>query len=237
MNPCLKKPSIMLRNGNELDLREPDLTGLTIYDAARTLARILRFCAHSSVDVSLADHSVFVWKITCKEVDDPLVQWAALMHDVHELICGDNSAPFKMLVPEIKPHEKKYHYAILKHFLRDAGFVFKERFDAEEALTLLRDDSRVKVVDGFALDVERLLFMPKPDPGWWQVGQSAHVWLANEKRKTSRPYAGPLDDEIEVRSYSSVMDRRANRFIDAYAAAVGNLHYSEFLQCIGSRSA
>lgn len=117
---------------------------------------------------------------------------------------------------------------VLRHFLHEAGYEFVDGIDPTTALTAVRDDKRVKIVDGFALDIERILFMPKPDPDWWQVGNSAHVWLAGK----NNPYPGPMDDEVEVRSYKSVMERRANRFLEAWDTAVNSLRYCDLLQRI-----
>lgn len=85
-------PWVQTRDGHDVDLITPDLSAVTIEEAAHALARINRFAGHTRgpVPYSVAQHSVLV-----SEHVPPEHALAALCHDLHEAIIGDILSPVK----------------------------------------------------------------------------------------------------------------------------------------------
>jgi len=107
--------------GYNFDLINPDENMVDIEEIAHALAFQCRYNGHipGNKFLSVAEHSVEVCERIQREaeygstVNVPLV---ALLHDAHETYTGDNSTPFKKLIPEIVEAEKVIQDVIYKKF-------------------------------------------------------------------------------------------------------------------------
>lgn len=88
--------SIQTVNGRYIDLLNPTVDMIDLDDIVTAAQRIIRFTGHSLI--TLAEHSCRVHDIVAMhfEVDDQMVRRAALLHDAHEVYCGDASSPLKI---------------------------------------------------------------------------------------------------------------------------------------------
>lgn len=90
---------LTLADGSELSLRQPTPAALTPQVVAHSLAQINRFNGHCRRPYSVAEHSLLVADIAARELGLPRAgQLAALLHDAHECVTGDQPSPSK---PEI----------------------------------------------------------------------------------------------------------------------------------------
>ena len=87
---------IVTSSGDELDLKYPRPSHMTIQTVAWSLAQINRFNGHALRPYSVAEHSLLVSEIAEREFGlDAHGQLAALMHDAHECVTGDMHTPGK----------------------------------------------------------------------------------------------------------------------------------------------
>lgn len=77
------------------DPADRDKNNINIVDIARSLSRTIRFNGHSSVPITVAEHSVVVMEIVQTEGGTEMQQLYALLHDSHEAYTGDVSRPLK----------------------------------------------------------------------------------------------------------------------------------------------
>jgi len=94
---------------NPLDLRSEDIA---IADIAHALALINRFCGHTSVPISVAQHSVYVSRLC----NGHALQ--GLLHDAAEAYIGDTTKWLKA-TPEMSPYrqaEARAQHVILARF-------------------------------------------------------------------------------------------------------------------------
>lgn len=96
----LKHSTKVLVAGKFVSLLSPDLTHVTDELLARTLSHINRWSGNTTVPMTVAQHSVFVATLV-----HPKFRYAALMHDVTEIVIGDVSDPIKQLFPELQEIE------------------------------------------------------------------------------------------------------------------------------------
>lgn len=68
---------------------------IRIEDIAHQLAQINRFCGATKRPYSVAEHSLLVSEIAQRDGRSAIVQFAALMHDAHEIYTNDVSSPAK----------------------------------------------------------------------------------------------------------------------------------------------
>ena len=144
------KPSIQLVDGSyfrfdDLDTMSEDMGELTHHIVAHALSNTCRFTGHCVEFYSVAQHSVL-----CSQLVEAPWAYEALMHDGHEALMGDMSAPLKVALPA-------YHR--LETLV--AG-VFRERFD------LMPDMSaEVKTADMVMLATEQRDLMPDGEQWPW----------------------------------------------------------------------
>lgn len=82
--------------GRKIDLIYPDPVALDLSDMAHSLAKQTRFVGHTEHTYSVAEHSLWVWKLVALEFpEDYLLQLHAVLHDAGETYTGDISAPVK----------------------------------------------------------------------------------------------------------------------------------------------
>ena len=83
-------------SGNEVDLRYPKVTAITLADIAHHLAQINRYTGAARRPFSVAEHSLRVLDIVERMLPmDVHGKLAALMHDAHEAYTNDLSTPAK----------------------------------------------------------------------------------------------------------------------------------------------
>lgn len=90
---------------------EPDPEDVWIHDIAHALARINRFCGHTRVPYSVAQHSVWVASRVPREV-----ALEGLLHDASEAYLADVAKPVKYLIPEFMEAEHRLERCIAKRF-------------------------------------------------------------------------------------------------------------------------
>jgi hypothetical protein len=83
-------------NGNEVDLRYPQVSTITLADISHHLAQINRYTGACRRPFSVAEHSLLVLEIVERAfTSDVHGKLAALMHDAHEAYTQDLSTPAK----------------------------------------------------------------------------------------------------------------------------------------------
>lgn len=97
-------PSIQLYDGTEFDFTDPSQPPVAISVIAHALCRVNRFNGHTKMPIgySVAQHSLNVMAILPTHL-----QLQGLMHDAHEALVGDVSAPLKMLLPDFRAVEAR----------------------------------------------------------------------------------------------------------------------------------
>lgn len=73
-----------------------------------------RFLGHVGRHYSVAEHSYHCWAVAPAQY-----KWAALLHDVHETIVGDISAPWKPFAGELATQEEAWAAAAAQRFRID----------------------------------------------------------------------------------------------------------------------
>jgi len=104
------EPTIMLRSGATLDLRDPSSSSFTIDDIAHGLSLICRYSGQCTTFYSVAEHSLLV---SYEAVGH---EYAALLHDAAEAFVGDLTRPLKQILPEYKRIETVVERAICERF-------------------------------------------------------------------------------------------------------------------------
>jgi len=83
-------------SGRKFNLLRPDPYVVWLPDIAHALARNNRFVGHTGKGYSVAEHSLWAWKMIAIEYPtDFLLQFHAQFHDAHEYVTGDISHPLK----------------------------------------------------------------------------------------------------------------------------------------------
>ena len=179
-----------------LDVRNPDPKLIKLREIARGLSCNNKFGGHSLAKLppyNVAWHCLFC-EAVADRLDYPLeVRLQALFHDAAEAYLGDLITPLKELFPL---------FSIIERNLLDAIF---QKFRVPADL-----DPRVKEIDRWALDVERLHIMPPdiwdpaPDipPEIAKIGDTWFDWI--HKQSKQREFA------------SSFFYARACALLDAY---------------------
>lgn len=165
------KPSIRLISGKEFNYQTPDPNSITIHDVCNGLSRLPRFVAQTPTDIFVSDHSIFVYKLVCKQTENGWVRLAALLHDASESVTGDIPGPLKQLIPGLREIEKNIQVAILigiwrKHLKHELGI---------EQARRMAIDSLIKEEDINALEIEKIKFIPPTS--WWSLDPAAKKWL------------------------------------------------------------
>jgi hypothetical protein len=87
---------VTTHSGVRINLKNPDVSEVSIEDIAHTLSHICRWVGIPEDYFSVAEHSVMA-----AELAPPEHRLALLMHDCEESILGDNITPLKNMVPEL----------------------------------------------------------------------------------------------------------------------------------------
>ncbi len=102
MNSCImhedSKYLIRTVSGNYVDLSKPSLSAVSLQDMTHSLGRINRFQGHTAAPITVLDHLLNTHNRACFLTEDPLVRYAALMHDAHECYVCDVPTPLKRLL-------------------------------------------------------------------------------------------------------------------------------------------
>lgn len=93
-------PFILTASGRRYYFLDPDPREIVIEDIATSLERLCRFTGH--VELSVAEHSVQVWRRAIELGADERTRRAALLHDAHEAFVGDLSSPLKAALRAIR---------------------------------------------------------------------------------------------------------------------------------------
>lgn len=91
---------ILTATGREHDLANPPVSGYTLREISHALAHINRYTGHACRAYSVAEHSLLVADMTHAAGYGPTAELCALMHDAHEVFCGDVASPLKPLLGE-----------------------------------------------------------------------------------------------------------------------------------------
>jgi hypothetical protein len=112
--------------GKQIDLLSPDPKKMKLPDMSHSLAKQTRFVGHTEHTYSVAEHSLWVWKLVALEFpENDLLQLHAVLHDAGETYTGDISAPVKDAMRQLTPGESasafdiisdRVHTAVLVHF-------------------------------------------------------------------------------------------------------------------------
>lgn len=108
-------------SGRRLDLLDPTPVDIEIEDIAHGLAFVARWNGqtHGDWPYSVAEHSLLVETILCRQHPDSLPKWklAALLHDAPEYVIGDMISPVKSAVgPEYGALDERLTAAIHLRF-------------------------------------------------------------------------------------------------------------------------
>lgn len=146
---------LLTASGSEIDLRYMASFDVRIEDVAHSLSYLNRFTGHTERPYSVAEHSVLVCDLmrTHYKVTDPSHLLAGLLHDAHESLTGDLSAPMKQLIGSAwNEEEDRIQRAVLK------------RFGVWTAFTA--GWQTIKDADLLALSCERISLMPMSQLPW-----------------------------------------------------------------------
>lgn len=145
-----------------------------LIDIAHQLAGINRYNGATDRTWSVAAHSLACAEFCRLRGESPLVQFAALIHDAHEIYVGDLIQPMKM-VPEVgavwRPIEEAAERAV-HHALGLTAFIEAEakRTDAPETEEYARFVAhQVKRADLEILAAEHAQFHSAPEPFPWRI--------------------------------------------------------------------
>ena len=155
------RPEILLHSGRYLNLLEPS-GKINIRDISHALSNICRFGGHVREFYSVAQHSVYVSRIT--------ESLEGLLHDAAEAFIGDVSSPLKQLLPEYKAIERRLEQFIFEQFgltypmpdvVKQADLI---RLATEEDQLMPDHDDEWEIIKGV-----RILGVPIPLWTPWQA--------------------------------------------------------------------
>ena len=164
---------MLTATGATVDLRNPQAASISTLDIAHSLALTNRFTGHTARPYSVAEHSLLVEEIMCREFGPmpPSALLAALVHDAHEAYVGDISTPLKQALPSwaLEDVERRLWLAVQHHFHTHAAS---------------RDyASIIKRCDLMALAMERRDLMPPGGDPWPLLeGVEACTWMNLQER-------------------------------------------------------
>jgi len=142
--------------GRLIDHSNPLATAgrLSVGEIAHSLATINRFTGHALRPISVAEHSLLVADIVEQVLGLGLhAQLAGLMHDAHEVACGDVATPTKRQVgPQWDAFEHEWEHS------------FHKAFGLCEAFATY--GPAIKRADLIALATERRDLMHPGGPAW-----------------------------------------------------------------------
>ena len=159
-------PWIQTRDGHAVSLVEPDLSEVTIYELAHSLARINRFTGHTRgpIPYTVAQHSVLV-----AQHCSPKAAYAGLCHDLHESLCGDITSPVKRALANEARYDGVHEVEV--RLMRAVMSRFDVPLTDEIAANVYREDMR-------ALVTERRDLMGNVQAWPWDVDEAAYpAWV------------------------------------------------------------
>jgi len=106
---------ILTATGREHDLANPPASGYTLGEIAHALAHINRYTGHACRAYSVAEHSLLVADMVHAAGWGPMAELCGLMHDAHEVYCGDVAAPMKPLLGKAWATLEAMHEAAVLH--------------------------------------------------------------------------------------------------------------------------
>jgi hypothetical protein len=136
MRANLYKKSIQTYTGREFNLLDPSGNVCDIRDIAHALSNICRYCGHTRVHYSVAQHSVQVSHLVPKHMS-----LMGLLHDIDEAYIGDVAKPLKELLPDYKNVEARIGQFVLGWFGIDVHNMPPEikKADIQSLVTEQRD--------------------------------------------------------------------------------------------------
>lgn len=143
MQSNLYKKSIQTFTGREFNLLDPSGNVCDIRDIAHALSNIGRYCGHTRVHYSVAQHCVQVSYLVPRHL-----RLEGLLHDSPEAYIGDVAKPLKELLPDYKTVESRMEEFVLGCFGIDAHAMPPE----------------IKTADVISLVTEQRDLMHGPDP-------------------------------------------------------------------------
>lgn len=159
--------------GGRFDLLEPWTSDIRIYDVARSLSRIARFCGHTQEVYTVARHSVAV-ALECYVQAKRMgalhsACWNAatvgLLHDASEAYTGDITSPVKRAFLDSDAKEK---LAVIEHTVERA-LLRSECFNIDQAECDLLHRLFVKRADLSMLKWESENLLPGGRRGEWPM--------------------------------------------------------------------
>ena len=99
------------RSGIYFDFEHPTEAMVELRDIAHALARINRYNGHIAHHYSVAEHSILTSLLV-----PPQYAREALMHDAHEFVVGDMTAPLKAHVPGYAAVEERVRTVVARKF-------------------------------------------------------------------------------------------------------------------------
>jgi hypothetical protein len=136
MQSNLYKKSIQTYSGREFNLLDMSGNVCDIVDISHALSNICRYCGHTRVHYSVAQHSVQVSYLVPKHM-----ALKGLLHDADEAYIGDVAKPLKELLPDYKQVEARIGEFVLGWFGIDVHTMPPEikRADIQSLVTEQRD--------------------------------------------------------------------------------------------------
>lgn len=134
--------TIEISSGLILDIENPDLSALTVYDVYNSLSKLCRFNGHGSMFYDVASHSV-----NCTIAAEMLgfdydTIRRTFLHDYSEILLGDVPNPARILLPDFCALEAKIDK------------IFENRFDIRGSY------DKMKEVDYAMAKLEAYYLMP-----------------------------------------------------------------------------
>jgi len=106
-----RRAEILCVGGSYYDFEDPSRSIFTIHDIGHALSNTGRYCGHTKIFYSTAQHSVIVSYLVPKEF-----AFQGLMHDGHEAFVGDMVSTLKRLIPEYQVIEDMAAMEVRKRF-------------------------------------------------------------------------------------------------------------------------
>lgn len=145
---------IVAADSREISMRHAAVGDLTSFSIAWSLSQINRFNGHARRPYSVAEHSLFVCEILERDFGlDVHGQFAGLMHDAHEAVCGDMHSPGKH---EIGPEWYRWEHRWER--------LVRNTFGMHTSATANRH--AIHHADLMALATEKRDLMPEGDLSW-----------------------------------------------------------------------
>ena len=154
--------TIRIGSGEYFDFLNPDPKLITIGTIARPLSRICRFGGHTDAFYSVAEHCVLASMAAEKHGCTDEEQFAILMHDASESLCGDVVKPLKVLLGDVYARieasieraigvafniDFEKHHDVIVKFDRAILIVEKHHFFRNDTTKWAGEDTVLKIDD------------------------------------------------------------------------------------------